>query len=76
MEPIQNDIKNSFGNIKKNVKREFEGGPLKEGYRELEKRARGAMEASEDVIREYPISTVLGAAAVGFVAAMLVRRGR
>lgn len=47
---------------------------LKEAYSTVQKKAQDAVVTSEDFIRARPIRTVLGAAAVGFLAGFLARR--
>ncbi|UOF02380.1 DUF883 family protein [Bdellovibrio reynosensis] len=91
MEPTPNDFKRDLGNIKdnlksgaenvrKNVKQGIEETNWREKYEDLQEqiqsRASDAVDASEDFIKEHPFYTVLGAAAVGLVAGLLIRGGR
>ncbi|XGC82126.1 YqjD family protein [Bdellovibrio bacteriovorus] len=91
MEPTPNDFKRDLGNIKenlksgaesvrKNVKQGIEETNWREKYEDLQEqiqsRASDAVDASEDFIKEHPFYTVLGAAAVGLVAGLLLRGGR
>ncbi|WP_413584703.1 DUF883 family protein [Bdellovibrio sp. HCB274] len=46
------------------------------GYKEVQNRARQAVDSSTDFVNEHPVSSVLGACAVGFVAGMLLRSRR
>lgn len=45
-------------------------------YQTLRKRADTALHASESYAKDHPFRTILGAAAVGFVAGMLIRNSR
>ncbi len=49
---------------------------LQSSYKELQGRAREALDTSSDYVSEHPVSSVLGACAVGFVAGMLIRSRR
>ena len=49
---------------------------LMDGYETLRKRAESAVSTSEDFVKDHPIATLLGAAAVGFVAGLIARRSR
>lgn len=49
---------------------------LESGYKELQGRAREYMDTSSDFVADHPMSSVLGACAVGFVAGMLIRSRR
>ena len=83
METPTNDIRSNLGNIKENV---IQGAnSLKENvetvatdwqarYEDLRDRTVSAVDASEDFVKAHPFYTVLGAATVGFVAGMLLRR--
>lgn len=91
MEPTPNDFKRDLGsikenlksgaeNVRKNVKQGIEETNWREKYEDLQEqiqsRASDAVDASEDFIKEHPFYTVLGAAAVGLVAGLLLRGGR
>jgi ElaB/YqjD/DUF883 family membrane-anchored ribosome-binding protein len=45
-------------------------------YETARDRAVQAVDASSDFVKKYPFYTVAGAAAIGFVAGVLLRRGR
>lgn len=47
---------------------------LKDAYSTVQKKAQDAISSSEEFVRARPLRTVLGAAAVGFLAAMIARR--
>ncbi|HWU44824.1 MAG TPA: hypothetical protein VN132_15335 [Bdellovibrio sp.] len=47
---------------------------LREAYANVQKRAQEAISSSEDFVKERPLRTVLGAAAVGFLAGVIARR--
>lgn len=49
---------------------------LKAYYETAKERASEAVHASEDFVKKYPFYTVLGAAAVGFLAGAIIRSGR
>lgn len=85
METTSNELKKEFGNIKENVRKgasnirenveqQIEDSNWQERYEDLRKRAGQAVEASEDFVKEHPYYTLLGAAAVGFLAGMILRR--
>lgn len=91
MEPTPNEFKRDLGNIKenlksgaesvrKNVKQGLEETGWSDRYQELagqvQDRTKEYVDVSEDWIKEHPFYTVLGAAAVGFVAGLLIRGGR
>lgn len=85
METTSNEFKKELGNIKdnvrqgansirQNVEQQIENSNWQERYEDLRKRAGEAVEASEDFVKEHPYYTLLGAAAVGFLAGMILRR--
>lgn len=85
METTPNDFRSNLGNIKDNAKdaaksvkqgisKELEGMDLEKRYHAIQDKAREAVGASEDFVKAHPFYTLLGAATVGFVAAMLIRR--
>lgn len=78
METTPNDFRSNLGtmkdNVKKNLKQELDDRGWTDRYHNLQESARDAMDASEDFVKEHPYYTVLGAAAVGFIAGMLLRR--
>ena len=85
MDSTTNDIRNNLGNVKENVKQgansirqsveqEIDAAGWQERYEELRERAATAVDASQDFVKAHPYYTILGAATVGFVAGMLLRR--
>lgn len=85
MEPNTSEFKKELGNIKENVRQgassirhnveqQIENANWQERYEDLRKRAGEAVDASEDFVKDHPYYTLLGAAAIGFVAGMLLRR--
>lgn len=61
-------------NIKQGVKHEMDKGVWSDRYHAVQDKAREAVDASEDFVRVHPFYTILGAATVGFVAGVLLRR--
>jgi ElaB/YqjD/DUF883 family membrane-anchored ribosome-binding protein len=49
---------------------------MQEAFHRAQEQAQEMRENSEDFIRQHPISTVLGACAVGFIAGALLKRIR
>jgi len=47
---------------------------LKDTWATVQRRAQDAISSSESFVKERPLRTVLGAAAVGFLAGMIARR--
>nr|WP_295900911.1 hypothetical protein [uncultured Bdellovibrio sp.] len=80
METTPNDFKNSIGNIKENVKKgvkqELQSSGWEDRYHAVQDKEREAMDVSEDFVKAHPYYTILGAATVGFVAGMLIRRNQ
>ncbi|KYG60339.1 YqjD family protein [Bdellovibrio bacteriovorus] len=78
METTPNDFRSNLGNIKENVKQgvkqELDKSGWTDTYNMAQDRAREAMDASEEFVKAHPFYTVLGAAAVGLVAGLLIRR--
>ncbi|MGZ3773932.1 MAG: DUF883 family protein [Pseudobdellovibrionaceae bacterium] len=68
------NIGNMKENIKKGVKHELDSGVWQDRYKTVQKKALQAVDTSEDYIKDHPFYSILGAATVGFVAAMLFRR--
>lgn len=67
-----NDVKDT---VKKNVKQGLESSGISEdNYQMLKTRAQDALHASEDYVKEHPVYTILGAAAVGFIVGSIFRR--
>lgn len=78
METTPNDFRNNLGDIKesvkKNVKQELHKRGWDDRYHAVQDKARVAIDTSEEFVKTHPYYTILGAAAVGFVAGMLIRR--
>lgn len=78
METTPNDFRSNLGNIKENVtqsvKQEMQRSGWEDRYHVVQDKAREAVDASEEFVKAHPFYTVLGAATVGFVAGMLIRR--
>lgn len=64
-----NDLKSQFSASELNDQ-------LMEGYETLRKRAESAISTSETFVKDHPVATLLGVAAVGFVAGLIARRSR
>lgn len=47
-----------------------------ERYKAVQEKTRQAVDTTTDFVKEHPVSTVLGAAAVGFLAGMIARSRR
>lgn len=71
---IKENVRQGANSIRQNVEEQIENSGWQERYEDLRERASQAMEASEDFVKEHPYYTLLGAAAIGFVAGMLLRR--
>lgn len=78
MSASTNDLRNSLSNIKENVsrsvKQELHSSGIEDRYHAVQNKAREAVDASEEFVKSHPFYTILGAATVGFVAGVLVRR--
>lgn len=61
-------------NIKQGVKHEMDKGVWTDRYHAVQDKAREAVDASEDFVKDHPFYTILGAATIGFVAGFLLRR--
>lgn len=81
------EIKNEVSNSARHASRQatkaasqaadtFEGwrDEVEDRYHDVEKRAREIASASYDVVKTYPIYSVLGAAAIGFLAGSIMSR--
>lgn len=71
---IKDNVKQSAKDIKRSVERELDSSEWKARYEDMRERADEAMSASSDFIKAHPFYTVLGAACIGVVAGMLMRR--
>lgn len=71
---IKDNVRQGANSIRQNVEQQVEESNWQERYEDLRKRAGEAVEASEDFVKEHPYYTMLGAAAVGFLAGMILRR--
>lgn len=49
---------------------------IEERFHDVEKRAKQWADASYDVVKTYPVYSILGAAAIGFLAASILGRNR
>lgn len=74
METTSGEFRRRASEIKENVAHEFNRSGLRERYDAVEARVRDGVDASEEFVREHPFYTILGAATVGFVAGVLLRR--
>ena len=87
MEPTPNELKNtsaSAGNYASekarhaasNIQEKVEKSQARLGdiYHTARDRAEDYYDTSVDFVKKYPVSTVMGAAAIGFVAGILLRR--
>lgn len=76
METTTGEFRKNLGDIKENVAAKLEKSAWNDRYHAVQAKAQEAVEVSEDFVKEHPLYTVLGAAAIGFVAGMLIRGGR
>ncbi|MBV2169165.1 MAG: DUF883 family protein [Bdellovibrio sp.] len=80
MESPSSEFRAELGNIKESVKHGAEAAKRdlsrtwNDRYHAVQDRTREAVDASEEFVKAHPFYTVLGAATVGFVAGMLIRR--
>lgn len=74
METTPTDARSTMGSIKDNVKQELRRSGWEDRYHTAQAKAREAVDASEEFVKDHPFYTVLGAATVGFVAGILMRR--
>ncbi|WII71990.1 hypothetical protein QJS83_16120 [Bdellovibrio sp. 22V] len=78
METTPNDYRSNLGNIKENIKenisQELSRSQWNERFQDLKSKANDAVGASEDMLKSHPFYSVLGAAAIGFVAGLMIRR--
>ncbi|MFS4457694.1 DUF883 family protein [Bdellovibrio sp. HCB2-146] len=63
------DLKGSMQEARSSLKEAFN-----DRYESVRRQAGEALSTSEEFVKEHPISTVLGACAVGFIAGALLRR--
>lgn len=66
----------ALGSIKENVSSSLSASDWKERYETVQNKARLAVNSSEDFVKAHPFYTILGAATVGFVAGMLIRKNQ
>lgn len=71
---VKDTVRQSASGIRQNIEQQLENSGWQERYEDLRSRANQAVEASEDFVKQHPYYTLIGAAAVGFVAAMILRR--
>ncbi len=67
MHDLQDRAKDAYSTVQERAR---------DAYSELQVRAREAADTSEEFVKEHPFTTVLGAAAVGFFAGILINRNR
>lgn len=71
-----NEFKKNLGDIKDNVASKMDKDAWSDTYKEVQAKAQDAVSASQDFIKSNPLYTIAGAAAIGFVAGMLLRGGK
>ena len=71
---IKDNVKKGANSLKQNVQQEIEATDWQARYEDISERARQAADVSTDFVKAHPFYTLLGAATVGFVAGMLLRR--
>lgn len=89
MEPTSTDLKSTASSaaqyasekakqMASNVSERIQKGEMsaQELYQEARGRAEDAMDVSVDFVKKHPLSTVAGAAAIGFLAGILIRGNR
>ena len=74
MEANPTDYRRETGPLREGSSQVHSEGPWTERYQTVRAKAQEAVDASEDFVKTHPFYTVLGAATVGFVAGMLIRR--
>lgn len=74
METTPSDFRSNIGSIKENIQPGSSSSTWSDRYQAAQNKAREAVDASEEFVKAHPFYTVLGAATVGFVAGVLLRR--
>lgn len=74
METTTGEIRKKMGDIKENVAHSLEKSAWSDRYHAVESKVREGVDASEEFVKAHPFYTILGAAAVGFVAGALINR--
>ncbi|UXR64001.1 hypothetical protein EZJ49_13100 [Bdellovibrio bacteriovorus] len=74
METTTGEIRKKMGDIKENVAHSLEKSAWSDRYHAVESKVKEGVDASEEFVKAHPFYTVLGAAAVGFVAGALINR--
>ena len=74
MEASPSEYRSSAGSLREEPRGAGEKGVWTERYETIQAKSQQAVQASEDFVKAHPFYTVLGAATVGFVAGMLMRR--
>lgn len=74
METSPSEFRSNLGSIKEGASQFLDKEQWMDRYHTAQEKAREAVDASEDFVKAHPFYTVLGAATVGFVAGMLIRR--
>lgn len=78
-EPINREVGSDLRSAAKSAMQEARTNikeQLSESYDVVKHKTQDAISASEGFVREHPLTTVLGACAVGFVAGLIARRNR
>lgn len=73
---FKSDVKSAAGDIKSSAKeaKNTLRDELTDRYADFRDQAKEAMNQSESFVKDHPLSTVLGACAVGFIAGALISR--
>ncbi|WP_347357616.1 hypothetical protein [Bdellovibrio sp.] len=74
METTTGEMRKKMGDIKENVAHSLEKSAWSDRYHAVESKVREGVDASEEFVKAHPFYTILGAAAVGFVAGALINR--
>ncbi|WP_374001623.1 YqjD family protein [Bdellovibrio bacteriovorus] len=74
METTTGEIRKKMGDIKENVAHSLERSAWSDRYHAVESKVREGVDASEEFVKAHPFYTILGAAAIGFVAGALINR--
>lgn len=74
MEASPSEYRSGAGSLREESRGATEKGAWSERYETVQAKTQQALHASEDFVKAHPFYTVLGAATVGFVAGILMRR--
>lgn len=72
--PTTGEIRRKVGDIKENIAHSLEKSAWSDRVHAVEDSFKHGVEASEEFVKAHPFYTILGAAAVGFVAGALINR--